>query len=165
MDNICDSYAPAGNYMVHAFGPPGVADLYPVNGALTGIVISTSSFAAVQEFNYDFNDTRRNHTYRGAYSGGGAIPGWSLALTNKPFASGAIFNISFGTEGFRAEIPTRAGRAHSFEYVNDVVAPTWISVTNINGNGTEFDVVDPTGSAPSRIYRTRTTLLSFSQSL
>jgi len=159
-DNIGDTYSAAGNYVVNPFGGPGAVDLYPLNGALTGSLINSSSFAGVQESNHDFNDSHRSHAYRGAYSGAGSNPGWPLSLAIKPVGAPAIFNLSWGAQGFCAKIPTWSGRLHGFERSPDVVAAEWIAVTNVTGNGAEHDVVDPTGGSSSHIYRTNTRFLS-----
>lgn len=84
-DNIIDTYANAVNYLNNPFGPLGAKDLFPKPDRLTGAAINTSTYNAYTDWDRDFNGTRRtNFTFRGAYFGEGANPGWLPKLEIKP---------------------------------------------------------------------------------
>ncbi len=95
-DNITDTFANAGSYLVN---PTGTAenttlDLFPLAGTLTGSPINTSPFQSFTEWNLDFNGTVHNGTFRGAYAGEGSNPGWELALERKPLGTAVTYAIS-----------------------------------------------------------------------
>jgi hypothetical protein len=85
VDNITDTFAAAGNYLVNATGTPeaGTLDLFPKVGMLIGSSIDTSSFNTFLEWNRDFNGNPRTGIFRGAYAGEGQNPGWLPKLEIK----------------------------------------------------------------------------------
>ena len=83
-DNITDSYANAGNYVISATSDLNTLNLYPKVGQLKGILpIPHTLFINNTAYNKDFNNDAYDWTYRGAYSGSGVNKGWKLALANK----------------------------------------------------------------------------------
>jgi hypothetical protein len=83
-DNITDSYANAGNYVISATSDLNTLNLYPKAGQLKGRASTQRTlFIANKEYDKDFNNDTYDWTYRGAYSGSGVNKGWKLALTNK----------------------------------------------------------------------------------
>lgn len=84
--NITDSYANAGNYLVNPFAAPGQLDLYPLAGMLSGLPMDSSSFNTFIDWNLDFNFVQHDGVSRGAYAGAGQNPGWLPQLTGKPLA-------------------------------------------------------------------------------
>jgi hypothetical protein len=85
VDNISDLLANAASYLSN----PGAAigsglDLYPLPGMLSGPAISPGDLSSYEDWNRDFNGNPRPGTFRGAYAGEGANPGWQLALDLKP---------------------------------------------------------------------------------
>jgi hypothetical protein len=87
-DNIVDSWANAGAYLVNPTGAPGSAvaplDLFPLAGALTGNPLNTTPFYPFTDWNRDFNGALHDGTFRGAYAGEGVNPGWLPRLERKP---------------------------------------------------------------------------------
>ncbi len=86
-DNVTDSFANAGNYLVNPTGSPSQLDLYPLVGTLTGSALDTSSYQTFQDWDRDFNSNQHNGTFRGAYSGEGINPGWLPKLERKPLGN------------------------------------------------------------------------------
>jgi len=83
--NVTDSQANAAAYLVNPLAAVGSLSLYPKAGsALKASTADLSGLDAFTDWNRDFNGTARDATYRGAYSGEGANPGWLLALDFKP---------------------------------------------------------------------------------
>lgn len=82
--NVTDNYANAAAYLNNPTGAPGALDLYPRPGQLRGNTLDTTGLAAFTEFDRDFNGALRNWSWRGAYSGEGANPGWLPKLEIKP---------------------------------------------------------------------------------
>ncbi len=79
-DNVTDTVANAGSYVVSPSLMLGAMDFYPKAGsALHGSVIDLSSVSSDVAYNLDFNGTTKDFTYRGAYTGEGTNPGWSLS--------------------------------------------------------------------------------------
>ncbi len=76
-DNVTDTVANAVNYV----NKPGIAlgsmDFYPKTGsALHASKMALSSVSSDVDYDLDFNGTKKDFTYRGAYSGEGTNPGW-----------------------------------------------------------------------------------------
>jgi chitinase len=87
--NVWDTYTNAGDDLVNPTAAPGNGlDLSPLAGALTGTATSTTGLTGFRDWDRDFNRTPYDLTFRGAYSGEGTNPGWSLALDLKPDLSG-----------------------------------------------------------------------------
>ena len=84
-DNITDSYANAGNYVISATSELNSLNLYPKTGQLKEELspIEHTLFISNTAYDKDFNNDVYNWTYRGAYSGSGFNKGWKLALANK----------------------------------------------------------------------------------
>jgi hypothetical protein len=97
-DNVTDSLANATNYLTNPggspTGSPSQLDLYPLAGMLTGSPLDTSSFNTFQDWDRDFNNTQHDGTFRGAYAGAGANPGWLPKLERKPLGPPVIFTES-----------------------------------------------------------------------
>ncbi len=84
-NNVTGTYAAAGTYLNNPFASLGSGlDLYPKTGQLQGTAIDHSVFSGQVDWNRDFNGRSRISTYRGAYSGDGVNPGWTLARAIKP---------------------------------------------------------------------------------
>jgi hypothetical protein len=98
VDNVSDTYAAAAGYLVNPdgglAGPSDRLDLFPLPGALQGSV-DTSGLEAYEDADVDFNGTPRSASFRGAYAGAGANPGWLPALDRKPESAVAIFADGF----------------------------------------------------------------------
>ncbi len=76
-DDVTDSVANAGNYVVNPGLTLGQMDFYPKSGsALHGAAIDLSSIKTDTDYDRDFNGTQKDFTYRGAYQGEGTNPGW-----------------------------------------------------------------------------------------
>jgi hypothetical protein len=83
-NNVTGSYT-ASTYLNNPMAALGSGlDLYPKTGQLQGTAIDYSVFVGLLDRDLDFNSTSRNAIYRGAYSGSGVNPGWTLALALKP---------------------------------------------------------------------------------
>jgi hypothetical protein len=83
-DNIIDSYANAGHYVMSATTDLSSLDLYPKAGQLKALLsIPHALFGNNTGYDRDFNNAVYDWTYRGAYSGSGVNKGWKLALANK----------------------------------------------------------------------------------
>ncbi len=99
MENVSDSYVAAAGYLVNPggaiAGPADRLDLFPLPGTLSGPAIDLSGLSTYADWNRDFNGAPRPGTFRGAYAGEGANPGWTLALELKPAADSAIFADGF----------------------------------------------------------------------
>jgi hypothetical protein len=82
--NVTGSYMSAVKYLVNPFGPLGQLDLFPRAGVLKGAAVDMSAIGASSDWKLDFNGVPQDATSRGAYSGGGANPGWLPNLEMKP---------------------------------------------------------------------------------
>jgi len=79
-DNFTASTANASMYVASPGTPLGQLDLYPIAGsALEGSPLDLSFFAAHLDHDLDFDGTVKSRLFRGAYSGSGSNPGWTLA--------------------------------------------------------------------------------------
>jgi hypothetical protein len=84
-NNVTGTYAAASTYLNNPMAALGSGlDLYPKTGQLQGTAIDYSPSAGQMDGDRDFNGRVRVATYRGAYSGSGVNPGWTLALAIKP---------------------------------------------------------------------------------
>lgn len=84
-DNVTDSVANAGNYVVMPSKLLGTMDFYPKSGsALSGSTVDLSAVSGDQDYDRDFNGTQKTFAYRGAYEGEGTNPGWPLSDAKKP---------------------------------------------------------------------------------
>ncbi|HEX8363636.1 MAG TPA: pre-peptidase C-terminal domain-containing protein, partial [Longimicrobium sp.] len=88
-NNVTGTYAAASTYLNNPMAALGSGlDLYPKTGQLQGTAIDHSVFSGQADGNRDFNGGSRVSTYRGAYSGEGVNPGWTLALAIRPEPTG-----------------------------------------------------------------------------
>lgn len=83
--NVTDTRANAATYLTNPLAAIGSLDLYPRTGsALKGSAVDMTGLDVHADSNIDFNGVSRDATYRGAYSGEGLNPGWTLAIATKP---------------------------------------------------------------------------------
>jgi hypothetical protein len=92
-DNVTDTYANAGNYVLSATVSLSTLNLYPQSGQLTGVQTPDTLFNNLTDWNLDFNNDSYDWTYRGAYSGCCINNGWQLQLDTIPSDTSNI-NIS-----------------------------------------------------------------------
>ncbi|MBL7827996.1 MAG: hypothetical protein JNJ57_15305 [Saprospiraceae bacterium] len=83
-DNITDTYANAGNYVLSASPTLDNLDLYPKSGQLAGLFTPSVAFDGFTDWNKDFNGDTYTWNYRGAYAGCCENPGWKLQLDTMP---------------------------------------------------------------------------------
>jgi hypothetical protein len=84
-NNVTGTYSAASTYLNNPMAALGSGlDLYPKTGQLQGTAVDYSAFSGLLDWDRDFNGRPRVATYRGAYSGDGVNPGWTLALAIKP---------------------------------------------------------------------------------
>jgi hypothetical protein len=83
-DNITGAQTASVNYLVNPLAAVGSLDLFPKVGMLKGAALDLSALAAYPDWNRDFNGVAYDTEFRGAYSGEGTNPGWTLALEQKP---------------------------------------------------------------------------------
>ena len=99
VDNIGDTYAAAGSYLVNAdgavSGPSDRLDLYPLDGPLEGTPIDLSGLDGYLHWGVDFDGQSRPGTHRGAYGSDDEGALWLPTLELKPEPSGAIFSDGF----------------------------------------------------------------------
>ena len=83
-DNMVDTDANAGLYVVNPSLALGEMDFYPLAGQCRGAPMDFSMFTGDVDYAYDFNGTDKgDFTYRGAYAGEGDNPGWQLDAGKK----------------------------------------------------------------------------------
>lgn len=88
-NNITDAVANAGNYVANP-ATNGSMNFYPLAGQCTGAALTMTSYAGDSHYDLDFNgDSKGSFTYRGAYAGSGANPGWALGNTLKTGGPGS----------------------------------------------------------------------------
>jgi len=83
-DNTSDLRSNAPTYLNNPLADLGALDLYPKTGKLNPSQVSLAGLEVYPDWNVDFNGSVRDATFRGAYSGAGTNPGWTLALSQKP---------------------------------------------------------------------------------
>jgi len=84
-DNVVDAVAAAGTYVTAPSTTPGAMDFYPLPGQCQGSPLDMAAFAADVAWGVDFNGTDKGDaTFRGAYAGEGANPGWGLDIDLPP---------------------------------------------------------------------------------
>lgn len=104
MDNITDSYANAGTYVLSATTTLSTLNLYPQSGKLTGTTTPDTLFQAFTDWGRDFNGDTYSWSFRGAYSGCCTNNGWQLQLDTMPSLSGTLTSVNNFTNGIRDEI-------------------------------------------------------------
>lgn len=88
-ENIGESVANAAMYVTSPSTMFGQMDFYPLAGKAEGAALALDPFAGETAYSCDFNETNKGgRTFRGAYAGSGANPGWKLAPGIKPFGQG-----------------------------------------------------------------------------
>ncbi len=88
VENLTDSIANAGAYVVSPSLVLGVMDFYPLSGRCQGSALPLAQFAADADYDKDFNGTSKGGgIFRGAYAGEGKNPGWQLAADIKDLGS------------------------------------------------------------------------------
>ena len=163
-DNVTDSFANAGTYVVNPTGTPPLLDLYPNPGMLTGSALDNSSFNTFQDWDRDFNSTQHDGTYRGAYQGGaGSNPGWLPKLERKPLGdiqiSGTVTEggnglsgVSFSSSGAGCQASNSSGDYTCFVVsgwdgtitpmrIGYIFTPTLMTYTNVTTHMTGQDYI------------------------
>jgi hypothetical protein len=151
-NNVTGTYAAAGTFLNNPFASLGSGlDLYPKTGQLQGTAIDYSPFAGQLDGNRDFNGTARVNTYRGAYSGSGTNPGWTLAraikpepsTTQPPPPSGSVLQNGVAVSGI-------SGAQNSEQFWTlDVPAGTTSLQFQTSGGTGDADLYVRHGSAPT----------------
>lgn len=87
--NVVGAATDAARYVHRPSVTLGQMDFYPLAGsALRGAAVTLPPGASVDvDRELDFNRAAKDMTFRGAYSGAGANPGWSLAADFEPTGS------------------------------------------------------------------------------
>ncbi len=84
-DNLTGAVAEAAMFVASPGLSPGQMDFYPLAGKVEGSALDLSAFADDTAPGCDFNGSSKGEgTFRGAYAGDGANPGWALAAEIKP---------------------------------------------------------------------------------
>ena len=151
---VIDIYNSANTNLVTPFSTIGSVDFFPLSGQLIGSAIETSEFSTVQEFDSDFNESKRNHRHRGAYTESSTNKGWLIKLTIKPQSAPRIDRIGIENNLFMVSLRTQVGRTYWLDRANvpedDV---SWSATTNILGTGLSLSVGIPLGSETTEFHR------------
>jgi hypothetical protein len=83
-DNVTDTRASAPGYLGNPLAAMPSLTLYPKAAMLKKTALDMSSVSTLPDWNRDFNGSTYDSTFRGAYSGEGTNPGWTLAIATKP---------------------------------------------------------------------------------
>lgn len=83
-DNVADGRVNAPGYLGDPLAAIPSLSLYPKAAMLKKTVLDMSGASAFPDWNRDFNGAAFDSTFRGAYSGEGRNPGWTLAIAQKP---------------------------------------------------------------------------------
>ncbi len=86
-DNITGPYLSASSYVNAPFTSVPAFDAYPQIGQMSGTNTPNTLFNTYQNYSDDFNDCPYNWIYRGAYSGEGVNPGWTLQIDTMPIGN------------------------------------------------------------------------------
>ncbi|MDD5034264.1 MAG: hypothetical protein PHE55_05855 [Methylococcaceae bacterium] len=84
-ENLTAEASDAPDYLQNPAAPLGWLSLFPKPGMLERGRINLKPFSEFPDFDRDFNGQTRQGRFRGAYSGAGHNPGWSLSLERKIF--------------------------------------------------------------------------------
>jgi hypothetical protein len=83
--NLVAPVADAAKYVARPATVLGQMDFFPRPGRVRGAPLHLSAFAGESAFDRDFNGLGKgDRTFRGAYAGEGANPGWTLLAQIKP---------------------------------------------------------------------------------
>ncbi len=86
-DNLVATVAQAKTYVTSPSLTLSAMDFYPLAGQCEGSALDLSAFSSALDYDLDFNGQSKGaRTFRGAYAGAGANPGWSPDATLKPLA-------------------------------------------------------------------------------
>lgn len=85
-DNIADSRINAPAYLNNPLASIGALDLFGKPAKLNLSPVNLAGLEVHPDWNRDFNGNPRDATFRGAYSGAGTNPGWTLVLEQKPLS-------------------------------------------------------------------------------
>ncbi len=89
-NNVTGDYSSADRYLINPKGPLGRLDMYPRASKLgKGAALDANGLSDILDWNRDFNGHPQGATWRGAYSGEGANPGWMPSLKPKPVVPAA----------------------------------------------------------------------------
>jgi len=83
-DNVTDVRANAGGYLASPLATTPSLGLFPKAAMLKKSALDMSGVSSFPDWNRDFNGAAYDTTFRGAYSGEGTNPGWTLAIAQKP---------------------------------------------------------------------------------
>jgi hypothetical protein len=84
-DNIGESVESAPMFVAKPSTSFGEMDFYPIAGKAEGAPLDLSAFSAEADYACDFNGmSKGDKSFRGAYAGAGANPGWKIAPGIKP---------------------------------------------------------------------------------
>jgi hypothetical protein len=83
VDNVTDTQVAAANYLNNPLVAIPALDLFPKLAMLQKTAADVSGLNVFPDWNRDFNGGTYDASFRGAYSGEGANPGWKLALSQK----------------------------------------------------------------------------------
>jgi hypothetical protein len=142
LDNVTDTYANAGNYVLSAAANLASLDLYPQSGQLTGTSTPNSLFQSYTDWNLDFNADSYNWIYRGAYSGCCINNGWQLQLDTMPtHTTPPTFILESSINDFEVIVyPNPSGGALRITYPSGLRI-TDIELTDIFGKRVAFDFI------------------------
>ncbi len=88
-NNIVDTVANAATYVNAPSLVLGAMDFYPLPGQCEGPALDLSVVSGNVDYDRDFNgDSKGGFTFRGAYAGSGANPGWQLDAAIKGQSGG-----------------------------------------------------------------------------
>jgi hypothetical protein len=82
-DNVLEVRSRAADFLNDPFAGLGGLDLFPRPGTLAGAPLILTGLEGCPDADRDFNGLPRDPAFRGAYSGEGRNPGWTLALGRK----------------------------------------------------------------------------------
>ena len=83
-DNETDLRASAPAFLANPLATVPSLNLFPKAGMLKKAAVDMSGVTGFADWNRDFNGAAYDSTFRGAYSGEGTNPGWTLAIAPKP---------------------------------------------------------------------------------
>jgi hypothetical protein len=87
-DNVTGSVLDAANVFANTDPMLGTIDLYPTSEVLRGPALDLTGYEVHVDHTLDFNGAVHDGTWRGAYAGFGANPGWAVERGIKPRARG-----------------------------------------------------------------------------
>jgi hypothetical protein len=165
-DNVTAAYGSASAFLTAPTAPIGAGlSLFPLVGTLTGPLPDLSGTSGFLEYDRDFNSAPFNPAFRGAYSGEGVNPGWTLALERKPEVSPPSPATSFHTVAPCRVFDTRnpngpyggpalvAGQSRAFALAGRCGLPATARAVSVN-----VTVTGPTAAGNLRLHAAGTAL-------